>query len=107
VIPATNIHDDVAERTQAISAGRIGALHGMVKHLEIVSGVVPITRVKNEYRRCHRQLLSDYLVCNRFTVQHILPRGKLQPHRLTAGAKFVEGVVTYPGQPTWFDFDGK
>jgi len=43
------------------------------------------------------------VLANNVTIQHILPTGKARPHTLTAGAKVVEGTVTYPGQPTLFD----
>jgi len=35
VISASNIHYEVADRTQAISAGGIGLIHQMVKHLRL------------------------------------------------------------------------
>jgi hypothetical protein len=31
--------------------------------------------------------------------------GEVQPHKLTPGAKIVDGTITYPGQPTLFDMD--
>lgn len=40
--------------------------------------------------RCHRRLVSDYLLVNGMVVQHIMPTGDLRPHTLTQGAK-VEG----------------
>jgi uncharacterized protein (DUF488 family) len=46
--------------------------------------------------RCHRRLISDYLLAQRITVQHIMPTGALHPHTLTTGAKIVDGEVTYP-----------
>ena len=60
---------------------------------------------EGDYRHCHRQLLSDYLLANDVTVQHISPSGEVRPHKLTPGAKIVNGTVTYPGQPTLFDMD--
>ena len=59
------------------------------------------------YWQCHRRLVCDYLLANGVTVLHILPTGEVKPHELTAGAKVVDGAVTYPGQPTLFDVDGK
>ena len=53
-----------------------------------------------DYRHCHRHLLCDYLTANGVTVQHILPTGEVKPHKLTPGAKIVDGLATYPGQPT-------
>jgi uncharacterized protein (DUF488 family) len=54
---------------------------------------------------CHRRLISDYLSAHGITVQHIMPSGDLHPHTLTAGAKIVDGEVTYPAAdegPTLF-----
>jgi uncharacterized protein (DUF488 family) len=48
--------------------------------------------------RCHRRLVSDFLVANGVTVQHIMPTGELRPHKLTNGAVVARGSVTYPGE---------
>lgn len=48
--------------------------------------------------RCHRRLISDYLLAQGIAVQHIMPAGELQPHPLTGGAKLHDGAVTYPGE---------
>jgi uncharacterized protein (DUF488 family) len=48
------------------------------------------------YWRCHRRLVSDYLLANNVTVQHIFPTGKIRPHKLTEGGKVEQGKVTYP-----------
>ncbi len=48
--------------------------------------------------RCHRRLVSDYLVANGISVQHIMPSGDLRPHTLTTGGKVVDGEVTYPAE---------
>jgi hypothetical protein len=34
---------------------------------------------------------------------HIFPTGEAKLHKMTSGAKIVEGTVSYPGQPTLFD----
>jgi uncharacterized protein (DUF488 family) len=52
--------------------------------------------------QCHRRLVSDFLVANRVTVQHILPNGDLRPHPLTRGAVIQGGQVTYPGEKSLF-----
>ena len=46
--------------------------------------------------RCHRRLVSDYLLAKGITVQHIMPSGELHTHTLTDGARVEEGEVTYP-----------
>jgi uncharacterized protein (DUF488 family) len=48
--------------------------------------------------RCHRRLISDFLVVNALRVEHIMPSGELQLHKLTTGALADTGGVTYPGQ---------
>lgn len=58
---------------------------------------------EGDYRHCHRRFLCDHLLANGVTVLHILPTGEVRPHILTAGAKVVEGTVTYPGPATLFD----
>ena len=52
--------------------------------------------------RCHRRLVSDSLVANGVTVQHIMPSGELRPHKLTNGAVIEGQRVTYPGERSLF-----
>ena len=52
--------------------------------------------------RCHRRLVSDYLLANGVAVQHIFPTGESKPHNLTAGAKVDDGKVTYPAEQPLF-----
>ncbi len=57
--------------------------------------------------RCHRRLVSDFLLAQGDTIWHIMPNGDRQPHTLTSGAVITDGNVTYPGvvdpQRTLFD----
>jgi uncharacterized protein (DUF488 family) len=46
--------------------------------------------------RCHRRLVSDYLLVQGYAVQHILPTGELRPHTLTEGARIDGGELSYP-----------
>lgn len=48
------------------------------------------------YWRCHRRLVSDYLVANGFEVLHLMSTGQPRPHELTLGAVIKDGQVTYP-----------
>ena len=48
------------------------------------------------YWRCHRRLVSDYLLAQGITVQHIMPDGELRPHTLTEGARIDGGGLSYP-----------
>ena len=50
--------------------------------------------------RCHRRLLSDYLVANGVAVLHILGRTHAVAYRMTDGAVIAgNGLVLYPGRP--------
>lgn len=54
--------------------------------------------------RCHRRIISDYLLSRGETVLHILGPGKVDPAVPNAGAEFhADGRITYPGAPTLFD----
>jgi uncharacterized protein (DUF488 family) len=49
------------------------------------------------YWKCHRRILSDFLMAQGAAVTHILDSGDLRPHPLTTGALIApEGSVTYP-----------
>jgi uncharacterized protein (DUF488 family) len=52
--------------------------------------------------RCHRRLVSDFLITSGVAVQHIMPTGELRPHALTTGAIIECGRVTYPGEKSLF-----
>ena len=50
------------------------------------------------YWRCHRRIISDYLVVKGHKVTHILDREKTEEHKLTASAEVVNGELRYPGR---------
>lgn len=52
--------------------------------------------------RCHRWVLSDALVARGVRVVHIRDRCEHGEHRLSRGAKVVDGMVTYPGENDLF-----
>jgi uncharacterized protein (DUF488 family) len=45
--------------------------------------------------RCHRRIISDNLVIRDWTVEHILPTGKLSTHVLAPFARVVDGRIIY------------
>jgi uncharacterized protein (DUF488 family) len=47
--------------------------------------------------RCHRRIISDNLVIRDWTVEHIMPAGKLSPHVLAPFARVVDGRIIYDG----------
>ena len=49
------------------------------------------------YFRCHRMLVSDYLVAHGHEVLHIDGTGPARPHKLTAEARLIEGQLIYRG----------
>ncbi len=48
------------------------------------------------YWRCHRMLISDYLVSRGVDVEHIVDHGCLEKHALSQAARLEAGRLTYP-----------
>ncbi|MGH9496766.1 MAG: DUF488 family protein [Candidatus Sulfotelmatobacter sp.] len=49
------------------------------------------------YFKCHRMLVSDWLVAHGHEVLHIDGTGPTKPHKLTAEARVIEGQLIYRG----------
>ncbi len=49
------------------------------------------------YFRCHRMLVSDWLVAHGCEVFHIDGEGPVKPHKLMAEARIVDGRLIYRG----------
>jgi len=49
------------------------------------------------YFRCHRMLVSDWLVSHGHEVLHIDATGPVQAHRLTSEARIIDGKLLYRG----------
>ncbi len=49
------------------------------------------------YFRCHRMLVSDWLVAHGHEVMHIDGTGPVKPHLLTKEARMVDGELIYRG----------
>jgi uncharacterized protein (DUF488 family) len=49
------------------------------------------------YFRCHRMLVSDWLLAHGHEVLHIDGAGPAKPHRLTAEARLIDGKLIYRG----------
>jgi uncharacterized protein (DUF488 family) len=76
---------------------------GMEKLLELARKErTAIMCAEGLFWRCHRRLVSDFLVANAVIVQHVMPSGDLRPHQLTRGAVIDGGHVTYPGEKSPF-----
>src|SRR5262249_6826323 len=48
--------------------------------------------------RCHRRLVSDFLMAKRITVRHIMPTGEVRPDKVTNRAVIEGEQVTSPGK---------
>lgn len=47
--------------------------------------------------RCHRRIVADHLIARGQSVFHLMGKNKIDPAKLTEGARFQkDGVVTYP-----------
>jgi uncharacterized protein (DUF488 family) len=49
------------------------------------------------YFRCHRMLVSDYLVTHGHTVLHILDERLAKEHSLSKDARIIDGTLVYRG----------
>lgn len=49
------------------------------------------------YFRCHRMLVSDWLVAHEHEVWHIDATGPVKPHSLTAEGRIIDGRLIYRG----------
>ena len=49
--------------------------------------------------RCHRRIISDYLLADGFRVLHIMGAGKVDTATLTKGACIIDGRPVYPANP--------
>ena len=49
------------------------------------------------YFRCHRMIVSDWLVAHGHQVLHIDAEGPVRPHKLSAEARVIDGQMVYSG----------
>jgi uncharacterized protein (DUF488 family) len=67
---------------------------------DLLAGDVSATAVmcsESVWWRCHRRLVADHIMLVRdVPVVHVLPGGRLEPHRPTDTATLVDGVLFYP-----------
>jgi len=49
--------------------------------------------------RCHRRIVADYLLERGRPVIHLMGSGRLEPARLTSGARPEGDRITYPPAP--------
>jgi uncharacterized protein (DUF488 family) len=89
---------------------RVGGFQGYADHMaspEFIAGLGELERLGEERRtafmcaegpwwRCHRQLIADALIVRGWSVLHVMPDGRLEPHRLTPFAVLDGERITYP-----------
>jgi uncharacterized protein (DUF488 family) len=70
-----------------------------IEELLRLAGAAPtaVMCAERVYFRCHRMLVSDYLVAHGHEVLHIDDTGPVRPHKLMAEARLVEGQLIYLG----------
>jgi len=71
------------------------AIERLVAHAE--NRPTAIMCAEQLYFRCHRMLVSDYLVAGGHSVLHILDEKPPRPHALTREARVIEGRLVYRG----------
>jgi uncharacterized protein (DUF488 family) len=49
------------------------------------------------YFRCHRMIVSDWLLAHGHDVLHIDAEGPARPHKLTAEGRMIDGQLIYRG----------
>jgi len=60
-------------------------------------GTVAVMCSESVWWRCHRRLIADVAVLGRgVDVQHLMPDGRLAPHRPSEGAVLTDGAVHWP-----------
>jgi len=76
---------------------------GIGKLLDLATqGVTVYMCAEKFFWRCHRKLISDYLVSHGHKVWNIMEANHLRIHELTKIAQLKDGVLTYPAQKTPF-----
>lgn len=61
------------------------------------SGPCAIMCAESLWWRCHRRIITDYLIAGGEAVSHIMPEGKVVPAEINQAArKGPGGVLTYP-----------
>jgi uncharacterized protein (DUF488 family) len=76
----------------------LDALHAL--SLAAAQRACAIMCAEGDWRQCHRQIISDYLILRKFDVLHILPDGSGEQARLTPSASVApDGTLLYANAP--------
>jgi uncharacterized protein (DUF488 family) len=75
--------------------------NGIGKLLELAErGITVYMCAEKLFWRCHRKLISDYLVSHGHIVWHIIEADHLRIHELSKIAQIKDGILTYPAKKT-------
>jgi uncharacterized protein (DUF488 family) len=73
------------------------ALDEVLDEVLVGPGTVAVMCSESVWWRCHRRLIADVAVLARgVPVQHLMPDGRLTPHRPSEGAVLIDGAVHWP-----------
>jgi uncharacterized protein (DUF488 family) len=76
----------------------LDALHAL--SLAATQHTCAIMCAEGDWRQCHRQIISDYLILRKFEILHILPDGSSEQARLTPSASVApDGTLLYANAP--------
>jgi uncharacterized protein (DUF488 family) len=74
------------------------ALDGVLAEAD--AATVAVMCSESVWWRCHRRLIADVAVLGRgVEVTHLMPDGRLTPHRPSEGAVLIDGAVHWPAPP--------
>jgi uncharacterized protein (DUF488 family) len=67
--------------------------------LDAAGTTVAVMCSESVWWRCHRRLIADVAVLARgVPVEHLMPDGRLTPHRPSEGARLIDGTVHWPAR---------
>jgi uncharacterized protein (DUF488 family) len=76
----------------------LDALHALA--LAAAQRTCAIMCAEGDWRQCHRQIISDYLILRKFEILHILPDGSGEQAQLTPSASVApDGTLLYSSAP--------
>src|SRR3954453_19635582 len=68
---------------------------------ESAGSTVAVLCSESVWWRCHRRLIADVAVLGHgVPITHLMPDGRLSPHRLSDGAVLIDGAVHWPAPPS-------
>jgi len=78
-----------------------GFKNGIERLLELAEqGITAYMCAEKFFWRCHRKLISDYLVSHSHKIWHVIEADQLRIHELSKTAQIKDGTLTYPAKKT-------